>query len=46
MCKEEGARHETLFLHTNIRWLPKGKVLSIFYELKHELLEIVCYRET
>jgi hypothetical protein len=39
MCKE-GARHETLVLHTNIRWLSKGKVLSKFYELRNELLEI------
>jgi hypothetical protein len=38
MCKEAGARHETLVLHTNIRWLSKGKVLSKFYELRNELL--------
>jgi hypothetical protein len=40
MCKDAGARHETLLvLHTNIRWLSKGKVLSRFYELRNELLE-------
>jgi hypothetical protein len=38
--KEAGACHETLVLHTNIRWLSKGKVLSRFYELRNELLEI------
>jgi hypothetical protein len=40
MCKEAGARYETLVLHTIIRWLFKGKVLSRFYELRNELLEI------
>jgi hypothetical protein len=40
MCKEAGARHETLVLHTNIRRLAKGKVLSRIYELRNELLEI------
>jgi hypothetical protein len=42
MCKEAGARHETPVLHTNIRWLSKGKVLFRFYELRNELLEIVA----
>jgi hypothetical protein len=42
ICKEAGARHETLVLHTNIRWLSEGKVLSRFYELRNELLEIVA----
>jgi hypothetical protein len=41
MCKEAGARHEALVLHTNISCLPKGKVLSRFYELRNELLEIL-----
>jgi hypothetical protein len=40
MCKEAGARHETVVLHTKIRWLAKGKVLSRFHELRNELLEI------
>jgi hypothetical protein len=39
VCKEAGARHETLVLHTRIRWLSKGKVLSRFYELRNELLQ-------
>jgi hypothetical protein len=40
MCKEAGARHETLVLHTNIHWLSKDKVLSRFYELRNELQDI------
>jgi hypothetical protein len=45
MCKKAKARHETLVLHTNIRWLSKGKVLSRFYELRNELLEIFATEE-
>jgi hypothetical protein len=39
MCREAGARHETVVLHTNIRWLSNGKVLSRFYELRNKVLE-------
>jgi hypothetical protein len=38
--KEAGACHETPVLHTNIRWLSKGKVLFRFYQLRNELLDI------
>jgi hypothetical protein len=38
--QEAGALHDTLVLHTEIRWLSKGKVLSRFYELKNELLQM------
>lgn len=37
MCHEAGSKHDTLVLHTEIRWLSKGKVLQRFYELKNEL---------
>lgn len=40
MCQEAGTLHETLVLHTDIRWLSRGKVLSRFYELKNELLRV------
>jgi len=40
MCQEAGALHDTLILHTEIRWLSRGKVLSRFYELKNELLQM------
>jgi hypothetical protein len=31
MCQEAGSRHDTLVLHTDIRWLSRGKVLGRFY---------------
>jgi hypothetical protein len=40
MCQEAGALHDTLVLHTEIHWLSRGKVLSRFYELKNELLQM------
>lgn len=39
MCLEAGIKHDTLVLHTKIRWLSKGKVLR-FYELRKELLSL------
>jgi len=39
ICKDLGSDHCTLLLHTEIRWLSKGKVLSRFYELRQELCQ-------
>lgn len=36
---EEDIKYDTLVLHTEIRWLSKGKVLR-FYELRKELLSL------
>lgn len=37
LCEEMGSEHQTLFLHSHIRWLSRGKVLKRFFELRMEI---------
>jgi hypothetical protein len=37
MCKEMGSTHIQPLLHTGVRWLSRGSVLTCLFELKEEV---------
>ncbi|XP_050528105.1 zinc finger BED domain-containing protein 5-like [Daktulosphaira vitifoliae] len=37
LCKDMGSDHVQLILHTEIRWLSRGKILQRFFELRDEV---------
>ena len=37
LCQEMGSEHETLLLHTDVRWLFRSRVLTRLFELKPQV---------
>lgn len=37
LCAAIGSKHRQLFLHTEVRWLSRGKVLTRLFELRDEV---------
>lgn len=41
MCEDMGGKYQTLLLHTEVRWLSRGKILTRLFELRSEVFRFL-----
>ncbi|KAK3512279.1 hypothetical protein QTP70_003183 [Hemibagrus guttatus] len=41
LCEEVGADYHTLLMHTDVRWLSRGRVLMRLFSLREELRDFL-----
>ena len=46
LCKSMDSQHVRLLMHTDVRWLSKGKVLTRVHELQKELIVFLIKKST
>lgn len=46
ICEKMDAKYSKLLLHSAIRWLSRGRVLSQFYDLKEEIVVFLILEES
>jgi hypothetical protein len=41
LCLEMGSEYQNLLLHTEVRWLSRGRVFMRAFEMKSEIIEFL-----